>query len=229
MEQQMAQQAEALRIQREQALAALEEQRAKVRELNAKAAKLEAEAAAGGQGGMDPEVERSMRQLQEQAAQQIEAMAEKLAKAQGELANRTVQIKTDADTAVEVARIKVEGDARVAEISAQAAKQIDALLSRMDDMSRGFEEKLQRVQQAAEKKIEQAVAAVPAPAPAEPAAAPAPAPEPPAPQPISLDLTVNVDATKQGAASFEIVRDAAGQLKGIKPVTGEDAAKGDAP
>lgn len=209
MQQQMQQQAEALQMQREQAMNALEEQRAKVRELNAKAAKMEAESEAAGQTGLPPEVERQMRQVQEQAANQIDQLSRDLAKAQSEVANRTMAINKEADTKVELGRIQADADIRVAEISKANDKIIAVFEKRMDDLMRLVDEARKEATDANQRaeKIEKApppVAPEPKPAPT-PVLAPAAAP---------ITLNVNVDA-KQGAVkkSLVIERDANGDLK----------------
>lgn len=141
-QEQMAMQAEALQMQREQAMTALEEGRAKVREINARAAKLESEAAKSGEG-MDPNVEAAIRQVQSQAADQIERLSAQLAKAQSDLANRTMQIGRDADTKLETARIDADAKVRVAEIQTKSDKQISALEKRFESIVSGLEKKLE--------------------------------------------------------------------------------------
>lgn len=133
-EEQMAMQTEALQMQREQAMGSLEEQRAKVREINARAAKLESEIAGAGDG-VDPAMGTAIRQVQSQAVDQIERLSAQLAKAQSDLANRTMQINKEADTRLEVARIDSDTKLRVAEINNAASKQIDALVARLDELS----------------------------------------------------------------------------------------------
>lgn len=132
-EQQMQLQMEALQIQREQAALALEEQRAKVQKLNAEASKIMAEA--GGGDGMAPEYEQALRQIQEQASAKLEAMSEQLRKVQMDAANKTMALTRDADTKIEVARIDAASRERVAEIQNAASKQMDALLSRLEEMN----------------------------------------------------------------------------------------------
>jgi hypothetical protein len=131
-EQQMQQQAEALQLQRETAMTALEEQRAKVKLINAQAEKIMAELGAG-QG--DPAMEGQVRQIQTQAAQQIDQLSAELRKAQTDLANRTMQINKDADTKLEVARIDSATKLQVAEIQARNDKQITALEDRMGEIT----------------------------------------------------------------------------------------------
>lgn len=133
-EQQMMAQAEAMQMQRESAALALEEQRAKVQKLNAEAAKIMAEAQGG--EGIDPAYEQALRQIQEQAAGKLESMAEQLRKVQMDAANKTMAINRDADVKIEVARIDAASKERVAEIQGSAAKQIDVLMARLEDMNK---------------------------------------------------------------------------------------------
>lgn len=142
MQEQMQAQAEAMQMQREQSMLALEEMRAKVRELNAKAASMEAQAAGQGGEGMPPEIEQAIRQVQSQAADQIDRLSQQLGKAQAELANRTLQISRDSDIKLESARIDADAKVRVAEIQSNADRQITALEKRMESIVKGFEEKL---------------------------------------------------------------------------------------
>ena len=127
-EEQAAQQAEVIQMQREQAILALEEQRAKVREINAKAAEMEAKAAASG-SGMPAEVEQAINQVREAAAEQIDAMSQKLASVQLEAQNKIAAINRDADTKLETARIDADARIRIAEIS-RAADDIMAKVER---------------------------------------------------------------------------------------------------
>lgn len=134
---QQQEQIQAMEYQREQAMATLDEQRARVREINAKAAKLEAEAQAAGAGGMDPAVEGEINSIRSQASDQLESMSQELAKAQSELASRTMAINKKADTDMEIARIKQDTDLRVAEINASSDKRISALEARIESLTAG--------------------------------------------------------------------------------------------
>lgn len=122
-EQQMQAQAEALQMQREQSMLALEEQRAKVREVNAKATKMEADAMESGQQGGDAMV----MQVRAQLSQEMDRMAAELRKVQGELANRTMQIRSDADAKLEAARIDADSKIRIAEIQTASSERIKSL------------------------------------------------------------------------------------------------------
>jgi hypothetical protein len=136
-ERQAQQQAEALEFQRQQAMGTLEEQRAKVREINARAAKLEAEAMAAGAGqGSEQagQIEAAVRQVQEQAAQQIERLSEQLRVAQNDAAIRVRQINKDADTKLELAAIERDTKLRVAEIQAASDERIAKLQARLETL-----------------------------------------------------------------------------------------------
>jgi len=65
-----------------------------------------------------------------------------LRKAQSELANRTLQIRQDSDTKLEVARIDSDTKLRVAEIQGANDQKIGALQGALDDLSRALEEKI---------------------------------------------------------------------------------------
>lgn len=132
-QQQMEQQAEALDMQRKTAMLALEEQSAKVKLLNAQAEKVMAELQGG--GAADPAMQGQVRQIQSQAAEQIDRLSQELRKAQSELANRTLQINKESDTKLEVARIGADTTLRVAEIQGRNDKQITALEARMGEIA----------------------------------------------------------------------------------------------
>lgn len=132
-QQQMEQQAEALDMQRKTAMLALEEQSAKVKLLNAQAEKVMAELQ--GAGSADPAMQGQVRQIQSQAAEQIDRLSQELRKAQSELANRTLQINKESDTKLEVARIGADTTLRVAEIQGRNDKQITALEARMGEIA----------------------------------------------------------------------------------------------
>lgn len=235
-EEQMRQQAEALQFQREQAMASLEEQRAKVRQINAQASKLEAEAmAAGGDEGvgLPPEVAQAIEEMraqamqaQKQAADEMERMSQQLAKAQSELANRTLALTKDADTKREVALIDADTRVRVAEIQKASDAKLDPILKRMDDLVRQVEDANKRADEAAaladkNAKLAEKAAKEAAEAKAkaeekhEAAEAPAPAPAPAAP---AGDTTIQVNV---GGEEKDIViqRGADGKIAGatVKP------------
>jgi hypothetical protein len=116
MQEQKAQQAEAMQMQREQAVLALEEQRAKIADLQASAqAKL-----AGGNDAAVMDIKR-------QASEQIEQLTVQLNKLQMEMANRTMQIKSDADTKLEIARIDSDTKLRIAELQKESDEKLEAL------------------------------------------------------------------------------------------------------
>lgn len=143
-QQQAQAQAESMQVQREMAMAALEELKAKVREINARAAKFEADAAgAGQQGGIPPEVESQIRQLQSQAADQIDALSEQLRKVQADAAARTMAINRDADVKLEAARIDADAKVRVAEVQQVSSKAMEALEARMQALVDGLEKNVE--------------------------------------------------------------------------------------
>ena len=149
-QEQSAQQAQALELQRQMALSALEEQRAKVRETHAKAAKLEAEVAAMGaamgteQSDADQRDAASREQalletigkIREESSNEIDRVSEALRKAQMELANRTLQIREDAQTKLEVARIDADAKERVAQIQAVSDQAIEKLKAELDELAK---------------------------------------------------------------------------------------------
>jgi hypothetical protein len=225
-EEQMRMQAESMQLQRQTAFAALDEQQAKVRELNARAMELEAraEAASKQPEGIPPELEQMLlesRTAQSRAADQIDQLSQKLAKAQGDLANRTLQIKVDADAKRHAAEIDADAKVRVAELQQASDKVLDPLLKRMDDMARQLAEASQVAQEAlrGQEKAEQQLVRLQAEAAAKakvieatPATAePAPPPAPAAP----INLTVQVDATSGPVVkTVTLERGPDGQVKG---------------
>ena len=179
-QEQLQAQAESMQMQREMAAVALEEVRARVREINGRAAKFESEAAGENQGAMTPEIEAQFQQLQRQAADQIDALSEKLRKVQADAAGKTLAINRDADTRVETARIDADAKVRVAEIQKASDTAISTLEKRMQSLIDGLE-----------KKLEEKVAVVPEPAkpePVEKTVAPAPA------APITLNVQIDAKA-----------------------------------
>lgn len=126
-EQAAQQQAEAMEMQRAGAMAALQEQQAKVRELNARAAKLEAEAG-GGQPGED--AQRMAQQVRGQADQEMEVVTQQLQDLQAQLRSQTLKINREADVRMEVARIDAASRERVAEIKAESDQRLAALGAR---------------------------------------------------------------------------------------------------
>jgi hypothetical protein len=145
-QEQAAQQAQALELQRQMALSALEEQRAKVRETHAKAAKLEAEVAAMGAGQSDADQRdaasreqallETIGKIREESSNEIDRVSEALRKAQIELANRTLQIREDAQTKLEVARIDADAKERVAQIQAVSDRAIEKLKAELDELAK---------------------------------------------------------------------------------------------
>ena len=206
-EQQAQQQAEAMEVQRQMALAALEEQRAKVQEVNARADELQAKAEAARMGGGDNlDAERrfdaELVKVREAFANELDSMSAKLQQAQQEAREKITAIKADKDTAIEVARIQMEQALRVAEIQRESddrldkiaqrfeklndstLKRIEGLHSKVKDGERDLESKIKDVQREAKAAATAAPAAAPAAA-AAPVAAAAPAPAPAAAAPAA--------------------------------------------
>ncbi|MGL4573749.1 MAG: hypothetical protein ACRCV9_03065 [Burkholderiaceae bacterium] len=222
MQQQMQAQAEAMEMQRQQAQTALAEQQAKVRELNAKAAKLEAEVQAAAQAGQGQDTGTSDEQmalhkemqdvalkLQAEAAAEIDRLSEALRKAQAELTNRTLQIRTDADVKLEMAQIDRVARERVAQIQATSTAQIDALGNLITQMQAKFD---QQAKDFAAKLDAKTKEPSPAPvAPAAPVAAPAPS------EPIQIHVHVDSDKpTPNKSVVFEHGAD--GKVRSAKVV-----------
>lgn len=138
MQQQMQAQAEAMQMQQAQAQAALQEQQAKVREINARADKLEAEAQSARSSGNPSaagELDAAASMARRDAHDLLEKTQRQLAKTQAELANKTLQIKSDADTALQVARINADSRERVAQIAASSRAGFDQLNQRIDSFN----------------------------------------------------------------------------------------------
>lgn len=211
MEQQMQAQAEALQMQRQQAMQALEEQAAKIRQINAQAAKLESEAQAAmmGDGGQaaqqaQADMQNAIMQVRQQADQEIERLSDALRKAQSDLANQTMKIRTDADARLEAARIDADAKVRMAEIQAASDQKINAIQQRLDQVMQAMEAKIQQ-QEMKQREKEVEAKSRPAPAPA----APAPA--------APMTINVQVDAkTGEVKRSIEVKRDKDGNIVGAE-------------
>ncbi|KEH06864.1 hypothetical protein GY14_32005, partial [Delftia tsuruhatensis] len=136
VQQQMQAQAEALQMQQESARQALAEQQAKVREINARAEKLEAEAeqlrAAGGNPALAQQMEGVAATVRRDADMELDELRRKLAKAQADLANKTLQIKGDQDVRLQVAHIEADSRERVAQIQAQSRQNLDSMSGRLN-------------------------------------------------------------------------------------------------
>lgn len=133
---QQAAQEEAMQIQRESALAALDEQRAKVRQINAQSDKLEAEARAmlsGGDGsGLDPaQVEDAVASIRADAQAEIDALSTKLAKATASNEAAIYKANKAADSAAEVARIKAANELQVKELMKPSEDALNELQKRL--------------------------------------------------------------------------------------------------
>lgn len=123
-EQAEAARAEAMQMQRDQALLALEEQRARVREINAKAAKMEADAAASGNAGAADAAMDARRQ----AADDLDSTAEELRRLQAELADRSSSERTQ----LEKARIQADAAVRMKEIEVASRERMAAVAARLE-------------------------------------------------------------------------------------------------
>lgn len=217
--QQMQAQAEAMQMQKQQAMLALEEQAAKVRELNAKAAKIEAEAMNAGAGGdqqgmeLQQRMQEALMQVRQQAADQVDRMADQLRKLQSDLANRTLQINKDADAKLETARIDADAKIRVAEIQNANDKALDAINKRLEMMTQALEK---RIKDAESKAVEMAK-----PKDVAPAAPAQPASPPPAPAPITIN--VEVDAKNSTSKSIQVKRDEKGDIVGADVIEDQPA------
>lgn len=115
-QQQAQMRSEAIQMQRDQAMLALEEQRAKVSKLNAEVMKIQSES---GQAAAT--------QLQGHAADQIDVLTQQLAAAQTKLADRTLDAKTKMDIAI----LNSDTALRVAELSSLTSAKIAALESKI--------------------------------------------------------------------------------------------------
>ncbi len=133
---QMAVQSEVMQIQRESALLALEETRARVREINAKAAQIEAQLPTDN----SEEYGAAMRKIQSQAADQIDELTEQLRRLQMDTQNKTAQINREADAKIEAARIQAYSNERIAEITAQSNKSLGALEERMQGIAEALKQ-----------------------------------------------------------------------------------------
>ena len=135
MQQQMQVQAEALQMQQEMARTALAEAQAKVREVNARAEKLEAEAeqlrSAGGDQALAQQMEGAAAMARRDSDTELARITQQLAKAQSDLANKTLQIKADGDVRLQCARIEADSRERVAEIQAASRERMGATEQRM--------------------------------------------------------------------------------------------------
>ena len=133
MQQQQQQQQEATEMARQQAIGALQEQQAKVRELNAKAAKLEADAQGGGK---DPAQAQDLaNQVRQQASAEIDRLTEQLRTVTSAAQGQALKTRTDADSRLEEARIQAEGRKQVAEIMAESNERIAVMRQRIDDLA----------------------------------------------------------------------------------------------
>jgi hypothetical protein len=125
-EEQAAMQAEAMQMQREQALLALEEQRAKVAKLNAEAQAM----LQGDDAGI--EAERNIMRIQAEADRRIADMSDQLRQIQADARDEINKIKAGADTSIEIARLNLDGKLRIAELSEEASKAMEGLRHQLE-------------------------------------------------------------------------------------------------
>lgn len=228
LQQQQQQQAEAMELQRQQAIAAVEEQQAKAQKVRAEAEKMLAEIEQmrlgvdvdGTAAQVGQERERMLAQVREQAAGEIESLAGKLQKVTADLQRALA----DKDADVEVARIQAESQREAAQIQAASDTKMAALTRRLEDLARELADARKTADEAARaaEKVEKAAAALPRAAaePAEPAE--------PATPPQPLTINVQVDARKPAATSKTVAlkKDDKGNVIGVEVVrspAGDDA------
>jgi hypothetical protein len=229
-EQQLAQQQqmqqEALALQREQAMATLEEQRAKAAKVTAEAQKLMVEVERmragvdlmGGDQGQTEQFEQVLAQVRERAATEVERMGEQLRKVQGEL-QRTL---ADKDSEVEVARIQAEAQRETAQIQAASDAKLLALTKRVEDLARELADARKAADEAGRAAEKAAKAQAEAPAPA----APAPAPAEPA-QPITLNLQIDARGADGPTKRTVVLRREGDAMVGEVNTAGTGPAKKD--
>lgn len=123
------QQRQMLEMQHEQALLALDEQRANVRKLYAEAARVEAESQSS------PALLDELSRVRSRAAEQIDSLSAQLRDAHVQLANRVAQIDAESKNRIDVARIEADAKVRVAEISKASDAAITDLANRVNALS----------------------------------------------------------------------------------------------
>lgn len=226
MQQQMQQQAEALELQRQTALNAVEEGAAKVREINARAAKLEAEAQAamqGPAGDQAGQVQELLQRVQAEAAREIDTLTEQVRSLQSKMANETMRIQADKDTKVQVARIQADGAARAAEIQAASDAKLQALMDRIESLQLGMQKAVDDAKREAEDRAAQielrareqkAAEAEKAAKPAKDA--PAPAPSATAAPAAPMVIQVTAPEPKPTKRRMKVLRGADGKIAGVE-------------
>lgn len=153
IQQQEAMQQEAMQMQREQALTALQEQKAKVAKLNAEAEEILARAQAHAAGGGDQQgdamaIEQAVNQVRQQAQAEIDALSQQLRQLQNDMSLRTMQIDREADTKLEIARIDADTKTHVAQIAHDSSQHIQALTDQLAELRRELAESKQEAKQA---------------------------------------------------------------------------------
>jgi len=184
--QQQAMQEESMQIQRETALAALEEQKAKAMKLQAEAQQI---AAQGGDG------ERGAMAVQAGADMQIESLSEQLRRVQADAKEQIAAIKRDADRTIEVARISADARIRVAEIQQESDRRMAVLESKLVAITEAKKAEDMQVGSVKTEKAEKQEPMKQQPAPV-------------------VNLTVQVDAKGEVKKSITVQRDAEGNITG---------------
>lgn len=138
MQEQMAAQADAMRMQREMAQLSVDEKRAQVEKINAEVQGILAKSQGSGNGlGADFEVK--LRQVQEQAARELEAVSDKLRQVQTDSARQIMQLRQDADVRTECTRIESDAKIRVAEINSVAKESLDNIHERIAEIAKAVD------------------------------------------------------------------------------------------
>ncbi len=132
------QQAEAMEQQRQAAALTLQEQAARVREINARADELLARAHQNQDaGGADATaMQDAVAQVRQEAAQQIEALQQKLFEVTSELQRNTAA----ANATVAAAKLQADAEVRVAEIGQASKDQIAKLEERIKELAAGLDQ-----------------------------------------------------------------------------------------
>ena len=137
-----------LEIQMATAEATLGEAQAKVQLINAQAEELRSKALDGDGNENAAAIDQVMqesRQLQQQAADEIEALTQKLAQATLESRNKTMEIGKKADTEIQSARIQADAMVRVAEIEKESNAALDAFAKQLADLATGVDDLTKQV------------------------------------------------------------------------------------
>jgi hypothetical protein len=98
--------------------------------------------------GLDPQqvamreeaLMQDIEKIKAEAATEIDRVSEALRKAQMDLASRTLQIREDANTKLEVARIDADSKERVAQIQAVSDEKLARLQAQLDELAQRVKE-----------------------------------------------------------------------------------------